>query len=681
MAARMMELPEATPLDPGNTMWVQYARADNAIHYSTLYLLTGDDQHAVKARDFALQLVNDPDWARDGYRALSRAYMLRGVAIAYDLTKSSPVWNGHLGGGTVDDRVYVSQKLHAMGDSLIASGGSGYNHSNNWRAVRYSAAGLAYLATDEPVASSGSNSVQNAYNQVRGFFSNQLTTSSLSNGWIYEPINYATYPAAFWGVFHQAANRHDPTLNLMSDETVPGIRHHLASVIFSVIPIDKGDAYVGQTFGLVPDWGNGHTSYRPEGSAGLGLTANAAPEYLPAMIWMYDHTVGAMGDQTWDATDRYMGLFSILNYPADVQAADPAEILGLTYYDPVNGMSMFRNRFQDKNDLLAGVQAKHRIVAQNHNGPDLNGFRIIGLNTVWATGGGNQNPAGQTTVFPVDPAQASYANSVGTTVANEFFDDGSGWVIVDGTNVGTLNHRRRFVADYSNQTGAEAVYIVADTSDNGQYWRLNTGAMNSVQPDDLGFVITSPDGHTMHGVVLKGDVQTMRTGETVRGYKIAYEGERYDNRWVDMQSDDGTFLVVMLMIEDGGVVPQVRALETDAYSSGVFRAVVVGHRLYQVGHTHVEMNLISDVAVSGDVNLDGIVDDADLAVIQGNLGAAGAFWMDGDLSGDGRVTLYDAYLLMQGYALRGLEPIPEPATAAMLGLGLLVILGRGRRFR
>ncbi|MCC5828133.1 MAG: PEP-CTERM sorting domain-containing protein [Phycisphaeraceae bacterium] len=682
MFARIAALPEATPADPANNIHVQYARADNALHYATLYLFIEDEQYAVKARDFSLQLVNDPDWARDGYRALSRAYMLRGVAIAYDLTKSSAAWDVDLGGGSSNDRSYVSEQLKAMGDSLIASGGSGYNHNNNWRAVRYSAAGLAYLATDEPVAASGSTSVQNAYNQVRGFFSNQLTTSSQSNGWMYEPVNYATYPAAFWGVFHQAAIRHDPSFNYIEDSAVPGIKHNLMSVAFSVVAIPKAEAYVGGGFGIVPDWANGHTSYRPEGTAGLGLLgSNVAPEYLPAMLWVYDNVVGAAGDQTWDATDRYMGLFSLLNYPSDIQPVNPAEIFGLTFHDPVNGMTMFRNRFQDGHDLLSGIQAKHRLVSQNHNGPDLNSFRIIGLNSIWATGGGNQNPAGQTTVFPVDPGQASYSNAPGNTVAKQFFEDGSGWAIVDGTNVGTSNHRRRFITDYSDQTGAEAVYIVADTSSNGQFWRLNTGAMNSIQLTDSGFIITSPDDHTMYGLVLHGDPQTMRTGELVRGFKIAYDGVQYDNRWVDLQSSDGDFLIVLLMVEAGNQPPAVVTLDTPAYASGIFPSVVVGNRIYEVGDDWANMSAIKDVALPGDVKLSGVVDDADLAMVQANLGMDGAFWMDGDLTGDGRVGLRDAFAVLENHGGPGATAIPEPASLAVLGLGAVFLLGSARRSR
>lgn len=85
----------------------------------------------------------------------------------------------------------------------------------------------------------------------------------------------------------------------------------------------------------------------------------------------------------------------------------------------------------------------------------------------------------------------------------------------------------------------------------------------------------------------------------------------------------------------------------------------------------------------GDANLDGKVDDDDLALLQANLGSESG-WASGDFSGDARVTLYDAYILFQNYGFErpgggiGVTAIPEPISISLLAAGSMILLGRRR---
>lgn len=86
------------------------------------------------------------------------------------------------------------------------------------------------------------------------------------------------------------------------------------------------------------------------------------------------------------------------------------------------------------------------------------------------------------------------------------------------------------------------------------------------------------------------------------------------------------------------------------------------------------------VPIAGDTDVDGVVDDFDLATLQQNLGNPGD-WFAGDFDGDGIVSLYDAYLLLTNYepgmpVSLAATPIPEPASLILVSLGGAALLRR-----
>lgn len=87
-------------------------------------------------------------------------------------------------------------------------------------------------------------------------------------------------------------------------------------------------------------------------------------------------------------------------------------------------------------------------------------------------------------------------------------------------------------------------------------------------------------------------------------------------------------------------------------------------------------------ATPGDFNLDGAVDETDLAVWQAGFGqASGAGWGDGDADADGDIDGMDFLAWQANFgATAAAQAVPEPTTALMASvLGLLLMVGRNQR--
>ncbi|MCC5830862.1 MAG: hypothetical protein JJU36_15555 [Phycisphaeraceae bacterium] len=99
-----------------------------------------------------------------------------------------------------------------------------------------------------------------------------------------------------------------------------------------------------------------------------------------------------------------------------------------------------------------------------------------------------------------------------------------------------------------------------------------------------------------------------------------------------------------------------------------------------VGRTEAfALTMVNPANYAGDANQDGSVDDADLAIVQANLGMQGAIWSDGDFTWDGRVGLRDAFGLFGNHpgAVAAMS-VPEPASLTVMILAAATLLRRRR---
>jgi hypothetical protein len=524
-ASMLKQIEREAIAPPDSSLLYDYSIRNQAY----LYLLTGNPASAIKAEEQALLMVEDSTfWNDPGSKGLTRAMGALNVAIAYDLCANA--WKP-------ETKKRVSAQLAFASAKLMESMGAGANNNiaNNWQAVRYGAAGLAALASDDP---STASIPKDAYAALLRHW-----RANLGGGaWNPEGIGYTIYPWGFSGPFGIAALRAG-----LGDvrKDVPVTRETLPTTLLSTVPIPH---ITGR--GLHPDLSDDNPVYTGEGTAGLCFFY-AQPDRVPQLKWIYDRIVGSKGDGTWDSK-RAGSLYSLLFYPDSTPAENPAAVGMNAFVDETTGVVMFRNAFEDENDILATATATSRRASGGHSGPDVNSIRLIGLGSAFIVGGGRTgDTAGQSNLF-AGPPPKSANDRLGSLKAFTSGKDGSGSALITGSGMGVEEQQRSFVVDYSQKSGVPALLACGETSLNGKLWRLNTPEFNAITTDGNTITLTSPVGSTLVITVLEPAQPVFRTGQVERGggaehLRFPYRGTKYiNNKWVEFDVDRNVFTVMTL---------------------------------------------------------------------------------------------------------------------------------------
>ena len=135
------------------------------------------------------------------------------------------------------------------------------------------------------------------------------------------------------------------------------------------------------------DLGISSISIQAAGRWPMGL-GSAPAALLPALKWCFDRDVGLAGQGHFDCTWPYHAAYALANYPFDVPARPPGEVLPLLVPDPGRGRCVFRNRWHDAADILATLNLRAMPLPGLHGRdvPPAGHLRIVGLGRTWVDG-------------------------------------------------------------------------------------------------------------------------------------------------------------------------------------------------------------------------------------------------------------------------------------------------------
>jgi hypothetical protein len=103
--------------------------------------------------------------------------------------------------------------------------------------------------------------------------------------------------------------------------------------------------------GTFPDDRNG-LSRGGQFAQGFGAVKDA---YKPGILWVYNHLVEPdVKDRTYDTVSPYphRAVLALVNWPLDVSEKNPAEVFPRVHHDSIKHYVVFRNRWQDADDII-----------------------------------------------------------------------------------------------------------------------------------------------------------------------------------------------------------------------------------------------------------------------------------------------------------------------------------------
>ncbi|MDJ0708497.1 MAG: hypothetical protein QNJ46_34950 [Leptolyngbyaceae cyanobacterium MO_188.B28] len=510
--------------DDGN--W-NYARAWLAREASFLYLITGEQAYAQIAFDSLYTIHSDPDpdgRIPEANNGLSRAATGMGFALAYDWAAS---------GWTPAQQDYIRDKI------LIAlEAWRTYKHANfaepfgsNWVSVCRGSELIMMLVIGEDV------NQPERFSALKLWLREHIKTAYGNTGLTQEGQGYLAYAGGFLM----------PAIYALRSIGNAFLEDVLTAINFEQLPLYAGVFNPQQTS---LQFGVGGGGLDPEGFTSF-LLDYASPDMQPYYQYFYDRYRGlansAPAHQKFDHR-RAGSVWSLLYYPTDTLGLNPTGILPRAIEDREKGGYLFRNRWQDANDILIALIGDFTHHRRSWDQPETFGLRIHAHNTQYFGGPAKERDVQYYSKLLID-GQAGNPADVGGA---EFFEarETGGYVIVDGGsaygNLGVESAKRHLLVDFSDDESAliSTLDQLAAIESHIYTWQANLGAT----ADDGGitvslgqegvvrtFLLQGNNNSYLKGWILSPHDITLRAGDPLQ---IETEGAT-TNLWVVMQIGTG----------------------------------------------------------------------------------------------------------------------------------------------
>ncbi|SEJ46643.1 hypothetical protein SAMN05192553_104106 [Cyclobacterium xiamenense] len=523
--------------------------AESAEMFAILHLLSGEARYSDQAFSQLERLFQDRIIFNNPVsRGLTRAAVLRSLAMAYDLCYT---------GWSPDQRNRVNRQLYKLTYTTQANMGAEANYSlvSNWMGVRWGAALFAGMVWDNPFPDERSLMDPLVWDATKRLM-DHIRENIYPQGWNAESIGYHLYNWSFIGPALIAFQNRQGQGNSRSalEILAPTARGAIRAMAPTMVSIFAREGLTG----MKPDLSDDNLNL---GTGFFGLAFRLYPQAeLPEIKWMHDY----LGDSS---------LYSLMYYPAEIRSKNPGQSGWLNHADSTQGVAVFRNRFADDTDVVAVFNTSSKRIA-GHKGPDVNTFRIIGGGVPLVIGAGRTGKiAGQTNVFPhVPDGNETGQPDPGSLLDFGFDGSGSGFAIGEGSSTGVMEHRRTFTVRYDEASGAEAVFLIEDHTENGRIWRMATPEFNEVRLSENGFTIDTSTGYRLHVLVLGKPNQALATVSTVPyggrlsrvNPGIVWNGRSYTHSKVIDLEMEAELTVLMVLQAPGQPEPQVRLDEGNA---------------------------------------------------------------------------------------------------------------------